>query len=259
MNEPFNYSGKLTFLRQACIDSSLIRTDLAVLAVMLDYVKRDTGVCFPSVATMVRESGVPRTTVLRSIKRLEDARWLSADRRNGASTRYVLTSPVSGTSPVGGTGATWNATGATQVLRTGPVHGTEAVPSADPQPEVKANQGKNQSARAKNEPSADVPAWLPAAAWQSWMDHRKQVGRKFTPHAQELSIKRLAELRGQGHDPKKLIDLAIESGWSSVNPRETTKATAGSRGLLPRDARSEEEIERANQAQLARFGLEVAV
>jgi hypothetical protein len=74
-----------------------------------------------------------------------------------------------------------------------------------------------------------VPDWLPADAWRTWCDHRKAIGRKFTEHAQDLAIQKLDSLRAEGHDPRKLIDLAIESGWSSFNPRNGTLTNPGAR------------------------------
>ena len=112
-----------------------------------------------------------------------------------------------------------------------------------------------QSTRAKRQPEVDVPAWLPADAWQAWKDHRKQVGRKFTEQAQKLAIRKLDNLKAEGHDPRKLIELAIESGWSSFNPRSNTKAMQA--GRIERDDRDEAEIDAENRRQLARFGMGV--
>ena len=119
-------------------------------------------------------------------------------------------------------------------------------------------QESGKSARAKSIPEpVDVPSWLPADAWRSWLDHRKAVGRKFTPHAQDLAIGRLDKLRREGHDPRKLIDLAIVSGWSSFNPRTETLADHNYVGHIERDARCEAEIDAENWRQLERHGLGV--
>lgn len=258
VNDHFTYSEKLAFLREACIDPRLVRTDLAVLAVMLGYANSATRECFPSVATLVRDSGVPRTTTIRAIQRLLDTGWVQANKRHGAVTAYRLTGATSGTGSADGTGTTWNATGTTQVLRTGPADGTEAVPPTGHEKEEKKNRKKQQGARGKEAVPVDLPAWLPADAWQSWKDHRKQVGRKFTEQGQRLAIRKLELLIAEGHDPRKLIELAIESGWSSFNARDSTKAISApssAAGLLPRDARSDAERDAANDKELARFGI----
>lgn len=129
-DEPFNYSGKLSFLYRACFDARLQRADLAVLAVMTEHANRFTGRCHPSVQRIVDTSGIPKTTALRSIRRLEDAGWIEAKRRNGAQSEYELTSPGDGTGSGGDTGAA-SGTGAKSNLqrgRTGATPGTDPVP-----------------------------------------------------------------------------------------------------------------------------------
>lgn len=49
----------------------------------------------------------------------------------------------------------------------------------------------------------------------------------MTDRAEELQIARLAKLRGEGHDPVAIIDLAIERGWENLHP---PFADAGQRG-----------------------------
>lgn len=83
------------------------------------------------------------------------------------------------------------------------------------------------------------------------MDHR---GKKFSTKAQSLALRKLETLRAEGHDPAKLIDLAIESDWVSFYPRDSTKAAGKVIGAVERDPRTDAEIEAANEAELARFG-----
>ena len=117
----------------------------------------------------------------------------------------------------------------------------------------KATSKSNQKERARAKKTiVTLPTWLPADAWQDWKDYR---GNSFSSRAQALAISKLTSLRGEGHDPRKLIDLAIESGWSSVYPRDQTLANGKTVGTIDRDQRTEDEIARANEEQLARFGL----
>jgi hypothetical protein len=119
----------------------------------------------------------------------------------------------------------------------------------------KSNQKEQERARAKKKPDVVLPTWLPADAWQSWKDHR---GKKFSSRAQDLAIQKLEALRAEGHDPAKLIELGIESGWSSFYPRDSTKAAGKSVGTIERDPRTDEEISAANERELARFGMGAA-
>lgn len=251
-DEPFNYSGKLQYLQQACWIPGLVRADLAVLAAIVHHANMQSGATYASVAALVSMSGVPRSTALRSIRRLEARGQLVAERRFGATTTYSLTRAAPGTGPEVGTGAISNQTGAIQNLRrgqTGPERDTEPVPAPGHKQKIK------QSNRFNREPArvnVELPAWLPQASWELWRKHR---GKKLTALAESMSLKRLATLKADGHDPVKVIELAVESGWSSFNPRDSTKAHPTAAGGISRDARTDSEIERANQEQLARFGL----
>lgn len=68
--------------------------------------------CYPSIARLSADTLLDRKTVLASISRLEAAGLVSADRRHGESTKYLLvgvscrheTSTENGTSPKNGTG-----------------------------------------------------------------------------------------------------------------------------------------------------------
>lgn len=226
---PFSYSGKLAFLRSACCDTRLVQSDLAVLSVLVDHANKVTGIAdYQSVTRIVAESGVPKTTAIRAIRRLEGAGWIVPAKRFGVTSSYVLTGADIGTGSTAGTGAISNLlrgkTGAT--TGTGPVPHPEHIQGLQ---EKQKLQGK--STRMKTTVNVDLPTWLPADAWQGWIDHRKQVGRKFTEAGQQLAISRLESLKAEGHDPRKLINLAIECGWSSFNPRPSTKADGASAEL----------------------------
>ncbi|SOD55308.1 helix-turn-helix domain-containing protein [Pseudoxanthomonas wuyuanensis] len=253
----FNYSGKLALFVAAARDPRLMKTDLAAFSVLLEHADKHTGEAYPSVARIVAESRVPRTTVIRALKRLEDCNWIRTDKRIGAHSTYWLTGSTDGTGSTHGTRTTQVSNRCHPGLRTGSTHGTDPVPHVEPEQGEKKNRVvTGESARTK-QVQMTLPTWLPADAWATWKQHRKAVGRKFTEHAEELALRRLATLRAEGHDPVKVIELAIESCWSSFNPRESTKASGNGAGQIQRDTRSEDEIEAANREQLARFGIEV--
>ena len=94
------------------------------------------------------------------------------------------------------------------------------------------NQNQNQrTTKARSTPTREraapsaLPDWLPPDAWQRWARHR---GSKLTPQAITLQLGKLTALRANGHEPQTLIDLAIESGWSTFYaPRGTVTATSG--------------------------------
>ena len=54
-------------------------TDLVVFIALATHIDCD-GICFPSLRTLERETYYKRSTILRSIKRLEEANWISVER-----------------------------------------------------------------------------------------------------------------------------------------------------------------------------------
>jgi len=90
------------------------------------------------------------------------------------------------------------------------------------EPNTNQNQNQNQNhinqepkpRRERAAPPA-LPDWIPPDAWEEWRKHR---GKKLTPQAVTRQINKLSKLKALGHDPKTMIDLAIESGWSTFYP-----------------------------------------
>jgi hypothetical protein len=252
-----------------------------VLLVLAEYADAEGGSCYPSATAVARLAGLNERTVRRLLD--QPCAWLQRIGQAGSGHHWrtygyrLLIPEAADTTP-----ARW-----TNRLRDGADTTPAAIPeAADTVPatpaatcghsvqdvrtlsaegagvvsdEIGFKIGKSRlakSARTKQvQMTLTLPTWLPADAWATWKQHRKAVGRKFTEHAEELALRRLTTLRTEGHDPVKLIELAIESGWSSFNPRESTKASGNGAGQIQRDTRTEDEIGAANRAQLARFGI----
>lgn len=66
------------------------------------------------------------------------------------------------------------------------------------------------------DPDVHIPEWLDAEAWQSFVEHRKQIKAKMTPKAKTMLLTKLDKLRGKGHDPKALLEESIINGWKGV-------------------------------------------
>lgn len=62
-----------------------------------------------------------------------------------------------------------------------------------------------------------LPVWLPQDVWDQWVAYRKSIKAPLTQRAAELCIAKLAELKGQGNDPCKVIDQSIMScKWTGL-------------------------------------------
>lgn len=105
---PWGYSAKVKYAIRMMRDRRLNPSALAVGSVLIDHANRKSGKCFLKVATIVDESGVPRSTALRSLQALESTGWIETDKRFGAVSNYQLTGPEDGTGPTVGTGANLN-------------------------------------------------------------------------------------------------------------------------------------------------------
>lgn len=87
-----------------------------------------------------------------------------------------------------------------------------------------ANQNQNQNHKIQKPKArrvaaiapAALPDWLPVNEWKSFLDHRKALRKKMTPHAQELAIKTLEALRTAGQDVAAVLNQSIERGWQGL-------------------------------------------
>lgn len=270
-------------LRAAACDWRLSRGDVGVFAVILEHAD-DSWLSFPGIRLLSEKAHLANSNVLTSIGKLEGFGYITVLRRGQgrrqdyrvmASPEIVETAPVrrnSGFAPIRSCGQE-QLEGASVPARenslkspTVPVGRLETVPAdrtklflptgTESTSEITLEDTEAESTRTKAGTKVVMPTWLPADAWQEWKAYR---GGKFSSRAQTMAIRKLDELRASGHDPTKLIHLAIASSWSSFYERESTKFSKGkSAGTVERDPRSEAEIERANAEQLAKFGLKDA-
>jgi len=255
IDDLYNYSGKLALLQAVCRDPRLGRPELAVMSVLIDHAHKVTGECYPSIARMTDAGNVSRSSAIRAVRRLEELGWIHVSKQNGALSNYRLAGVTDGTGATLGTGVKSARTGVKSNLRKGPTGSgddTEAVPGMTPEQGKSKSNREEQGARAHAATKLDIPKWLPADAWELWRKHR---GKKLTAMAERLSLAKLATLQAEGHDPRKIIELAVESGWSSFNPRESTRVQGAPspKGILPRDTRTEDDIAAANEAQMLRL------
>jgi uncharacterized protein YdaU (DUF1376 family) len=87
------------------------------------------------------------------------------------------------------------------------------------QPKVNSSSSFSSSSSYKNN-TPIIPTWIPIDDWNDWIASRK---KKPTQRAIELSIKRLEQLKNDGHDPKEVLQQSIINGWTGLF--ETKKKT----------------------------------
>lgn len=63
-------------------------------------------------------------------------------------------------------------------------------------------------------PTLALPDWIPADLFSSWWQAKPKRAR--TPHAHALAVKRLEELKAEGHEPTATLEHCIRSGYQGI-------------------------------------------
>jgi hypothetical protein len=71
----------------------------------------------------------------------------------------------------------------------------------------------------------EIPDWMPESFAEFRAMRKRMRNVPFEPGAERRCIAKLTRLRGEGHDPEKLLSKAIENGHRTFFPDETTRAT----------------------------------
>lgn len=70
------------------INKSLLFSDPYVYACIKKYMNKDTKEAFPSMSTLINDSGLNKKTIIAAIERLEKNNYISVQRKTGASNIY---------------------------------------------------------------------------------------------------------------------------------------------------------------------------
>ena len=103
-----------------------------------------------------------------------------------------------------------------------------AAPSR-PKSSTTAKRARKAKRRAADLLAAEVPlpSWLPPDAWEAWCEHRRAKRRgSWTPPVARACLKRLADLREEGHEPAAVIANSVAAGWTGLFPPKPERAVA---------------------------------
>lgn len=262
-------------LGAATRDSRLSRGDLAVLHSIAGRIG-DDGTAWPGFGRLATDTGLHRSTVERSIDRLEASGYLMRESGGiGRSNRYRLTSSAdaTGTSRIDATTtSSADATGCRDATSrtdaTGVVASTRLGVVAPTRPELDPLNSSKELIQV--ELSTDP---TPKAPEDRFLDFWKIYPRKDAKQAAEKSWKRQKLDRQADKIMEDVLARTADAGqWTEpkfipyattyLNQQrwkdEWTPTKSQAVGTIERDARSDEEIERANAEQLAKFGLKDA-
>lgn len=254
---------------RAATDPALARSDVAVLLVVLERMNVD-GQSWPALTTIESDARVSRRHVLRCVEKLVSLGYLT--RESGTRTtsnRYGLGALARDADVPTGRDVDDTTCRDTDVP-TGrdmgvPGVGTPVSPGVgtpmSPEPAFKATSSIEPAFKTNSRPDDRfLEFWkiyprkdAKQAAERSWK--RQQLD----PQADRILQDVAARLADPGHwkDPRFIPHASTylnQTRWKD----EWQPTKANSVGTIERDARTDEDIERANDEQLARFGLKDA-
>lgn len=64
----------------------------------------------------------------------------------------------------------------------------------------------------------DIPEWVPVEPWNGFIEMRRRKRADPTPRAVSMLLAKLDELRGDGHDPGRVLDQSTLKNWTDVFP-----------------------------------------
>lgn len=77
----------------------------------------------------------------------------------------------------------------------------------------KTNKGASPSARTSD---FILPDWIPADAWNGFLEMRKRIKKPLTDRAMTLAVGTLERLRAQGQDPAAVLDQSTLNTWQGL-------------------------------------------
>jgi hypothetical protein len=63
-----------------------------------------------------------------------------------------------------------------------------------------------------------LPDWIPAEAWEGFVDGRRRKHGAPTVYGSNLLVKKLEKLKDQGHDPVEVLNQSTVCGYAGVFP-----------------------------------------
>lgn len=245
-------------LGAACRDGRLARTDAAVLWSVLQMINNSTGIAFTSLSTVADKAGVNARTAPRALRRLCGFGYLVKDERRGKNGSSIYLAGASTDELVSGESVTdesatdglvpFALTDSSEQQANALTSSSDIPASKNIQPQVPASKAVDHFAAFYDAYPKKVGRPTAEAVWKR---------KKLDVHADVILADIKASTAPGGRwsntdkkfikDPERYLKgehWADE--WAAAQAIPLT-------GLLPRDARTEDELEANNLASLARF------
>ncbi|TPW36609.1 helix-turn-helix domain-containing protein [Oecophyllibacter saccharovorans] len=212
--------------------ADLSSTQMLVL-IALAHHANEGGEAWPAVARLMEMTRLSERSVRASITALRAKGVLSRPGGKCRSEVRLNLGRVPGETggAAGPAGAGHAGRGASRAARPAPaapeLTGTDTEPSIILPP---APRAAKPSAPPKTTAlvTQDLPEWLPLAAWEGWLEMRRQARKPPTPRAIALTLRQLQALREQGQDVEAVLDQSTQRGWVGVFPVRRGDGAGGS-------------------------------
>jgi hypothetical protein len=176
----------------------------------------DEGICWPSIESLMRRTGLSERAVRNNLRNLEADRLLRTSARKGSSNWYTLTPDAFEATPAPGAPLLQMpptpAPGAPHPGTTCPPGGQQVPPEPSVNPQGTIRNPK----RVPDGASFVPPDWVPLDAWAGWLEVRRKKRSPSTDKALSLAVRDLEKLRTGGEDPRAVLEQSTGRGWTGL-------------------------------------------
>ena len=265
--------------RSAVLNASLTATQKLCLLVLAEWAEKDGTDCFPAITSMALKASVNEKTMRRSLEQAVDAGFITRFHRGSSQGwrrfEYVPVIPQGADTRSARQSSGADTESAPLPERAGTVSTPEGVTCGHSVHDVRTlspERAGTVSDEVSNELSNEV-GLRDISLGDRFQDFWKIYPRKDAKQAAEKSWRRqkldpqadriVEDVTARIADPGQWTELKfIPYGSTYLNQArwrdEWQPAGKKTAGAIERDARTDEEIERANAEQLAKFGLKDA-
>lgn len=195
-------------------------THLLMLLAIADFAD-DDGNAYPSVPTLAQKCRMKPRNANVILAALKDSGELEVRLNEGprGTNRYRIVSPIQGVQERTGGGVQISA-GVQE--RTGVQ--SFASPPANlcfkPLQRIADKPSMNHQEPPRGALTArfELPDWIPAEAWNAWIEMRKSIKKPPTERAKGMALKKLEALRLDGQDPGAVLDQSTFKNWADLFP-----------------------------------------
>lgn len=267
MTTPPSLPSRWSTLQAAARNPTFTRADLAVLAVVLDGINAGTGTYFAGLGTIGKLAGCDTRTTSRAVLKLTTAGVLSrtsGDCRKANTYSIPARATAAATRPPTDTTAPRGNRVARGKRVPGPtgggVHDLQTPVSPLPASLTSLNVPEEQNTSSSEIPQGapgrqpdptgqrdddkpvpcedQLPGWMPLPAWREFYRHRGAIGKPLSIPGIRQVVKRLEQLRTEGHDLAESLEQTMAAGLAlPVTPSVGAQAGAGRRMSVSQQVR----------------------